>query len=201
MYTLYYFPGACSLAVQVVLRELNLSFELIDKNSVTDFEKINPTGTVPVLVNGDEIMREGAATLLYLLDKHRNNFITEDNKQEAVENIMFANATIHPAYSKMFFLERIVEDQSTKEMLQQVAADKISKLWAIVEDRLSDKPFLGGESISVADILLAVYSRWGQFFPANITIGAKAQSMIDSVIAMPSFQQAIEAEQHHAAAA
>ena len=201
MYTLYYFPGACSLAVQVVMRELNLSFELIDKNSVADFEKINPTGTVPVLVNGDEIMREGAATLLYLLEKHSNSFITESNKQEAVENIMFANATIHPAYSKMFFLERIVENQSTKEMLQQVAADKISNLWAIVEDRLSNQPFLGGESISVADILLAVYSRWGQFFSANITIGAKAQSMIDSVIAMPSFQQAIEAEQQHAAAA
>ncbi|MBX9915280.1 MAG: glutathione S-transferase N-terminal domain-containing protein, partial [Pseudomonadaceae bacterium] len=75
MYKLYYAPGACSLATHVLLLELGQPVELINKNTVSNFAALNPLGAVPVLVDGDKVLREGAALVLYLLGKHPNNLL------------------------------------------------------------------------------------------------------------------------------
>lgn len=56
MYQLYYSPGACSLAIQVILRELGRDFSLIDKADVADFKAINPVGAVPALKIDNKLM-------------------------------------------------------------------------------------------------------------------------------------------------
>ena len=109
MYTLYYLPGACSLATQVVLHELDQAVEIIDKQLVEDFTAINPVGTVPVLVDNGNTYREGAAVILYLLHKHQSTMMPTTGVAHdlAVQNIMFANATMHPAYGRLFFIAKI----------------------------------------------------------------------------------------------
>ena len=46
MYKLYYLPGACSLAIQVVLHELNQPVAIVNKNTIENFNSINPVGVV-----------------------------------------------------------------------------------------------------------------------------------------------------------
>lgn len=194
MYTLYYSPGACSLAIQVVLNELGQAVKIIDKNHVDDFKAINPAASVPVLIDNNKTLTEGAAMLLHLLDKHQSPMlpVSGDARQKAIQDIMFANATVHPAYSKLFFLARNISDENAKLIGFNAAAVIINRLWAIVESELQTKSFLGGDSPSAADILLAVYSTWGSFFPVDITFGEKTTAMLKAVQAMPSFTKAVE---------
>ena len=95
MYTLYYLPGACSLATQVVLHELNQAVDIVDIQQLSDFSDINPVATVPVLIDGESTLREGAAILLYLLNKHPSHMLPTSgtDREQAIENILFANAT------------------------------------------------------------------------------------------------------------
>jgi len=74
---LYYYPGACSLASHIVLREAGIEAELIpvDFGNRTvpggaAFSTINPRGYVPVLelANGERLT-ETAAILQYLADQ------------------------------------------------------------------------------------------------------------------------------------
>ncbi|MCJ8274892.1 MAG: glutathione S-transferase family protein [Psychrosphaera sp.] len=196
MYTLYYSPGACSLATQVVLNELGQAVKIIDKNRVDNFSAINPAANVPVLLDGNKTLTEGAAILLHILDKHQSPMLPAngESRQKAIQDIMFANATVHPAYSKLFFLGRNITDENAKLTGFNAAAATINGLWAIVESELQSNPFLGGSSPSAADILLAVYSRWGTFFPVDITFGEKTTTMLNAVQAMPSFTKAVDAE-------
>jgi glutathione S-transferase len=196
MYTLYYSPHACSLAIHVVLNQLGQAVKVIDKNHVDDFKAINPAANVPVLVDGNNTLTEGAAILLHLLDKHQSPMLpaSGDARQKAIQDIMFANASVHPAYSKLFFLARNIVDENAKLAGFNAAAVIINKLWAIVESELQTNPFLGGNSPSAADILLAVYSTWGTFFPVDITFGEKTTAMLNAVQAMPSFTKAVEAQ-------
>ena len=175
MYTLYYLPGACSLATQVVLHELNQVVKIIDKQQVEDFNTISPVGTVPVLVDGETTLHEGAAILLYLLNKHENSMLPTSGpaRQQAIQNIMFANATMHPAYGRLFFIAQNIKDEQAKQTAFTAAAENINQLWQVVEQQLSAKDFLGGDKPSAADIMLAVYSRWGEHFPVELTFGNK----------------------------
>ncbi|WP_339668921.1 glutathione S-transferase family protein [Dasania marina] len=202
MYTLYYLPGACSLATQVVLHELKQDVTIIDKQQVENFPAINPIGTVPVLVDGDKTLREGAALMIYLLNKHPNSMLpaTGAAREQAIQDLMFANATMLPAYGRLFFIAQHISDDNAKQSAFEAAALAINQLWQVVEQQLTTQAFLGGDQPSTADIMLAVYSRWGTSFPVEIRLGHNSQKMVAAVQAMPSFQRAVNAEQQQSAA-
>ncbi|GAB3038160.1 glutathione S-transferase family protein [Bowmanella dokdonensis] len=200
MYTLYFSKGACSLATQVILRELNQPFELVSKARTPDFNKVNPIGAVPALAVDGEILTEGAAIILYLLQKHPNDLLpgAASARQQGIEDLMFANATVHPAYSKLFFIASVLPDGDVKTQAFSAAAQQLSGLWQRVENKLADQPYLGGLHPSPADVLLAVYESWGQFFPVTIPVGPRSRTMIDSIRNRPSYLAAVAAEQQAA---
>lgn len=203
MYTLYFLPGACSLATHAILNELSQPVNLVHRQDADHYAALNPAGTVPVLVAQNRVFNEGVAILLYLLDKHENTLIDRDgeSRQRAIENMLFANASMHPAYGRLFFIERNIGNAESRQQAFAAAVDAINNLWAVVEEKLKDTSYLGGDSVSPADFLLAVYSRWGQFFPVNITIGVNTQRMIDSVLSRDSFQRALQRENDYTFAA
>jgi len=197
MYTLYYSQGACSVATQVVLHELQQEVNIIDVQQMDNFKEINPVGAVPTLVDGEQTLTEGAAIMLHILSKHKSSLFPEEEgpRQKAIQDIMFANATMHPAYGRLFFLSQNVSDEKVKQDLLDSAAESINQLWEVVENQLANKSFLGGDSPSAADIMLTVYSRWGAYFPVKIVFGEKTTRMLDAVQAMSSFKKADETEQ------
>lgn len=201
MYTLYYLPGACSLATQVVLHELDQPVELVDIQQLSNFTDINPVGTVPVLIDGDSALREGAAILLHLLNKHQSPMMPNSgaSREQAIENILFANATMHPAYGRLFFIAQHISDESVRQAAFTAAAEAINTLWQVVEQQLAGQAFLGGDRASAADIMLAVYSRWGVNFPVSIVLGRNTLQMLAAVQAMPSFQRSLAGEQAQSA--
>ncbi len=203
MYKLYYLPGSCSLATLTIIHELGLPVEIVNKNDAPEFATINPVGTVPVLIDQDEVLREGAAIVIHLLRQNDSPMLPKSGpaRRRAIQSIMFANATMHPAYSKLFFISRQMSDGPAKDEALKAAADGINALWKVVDDQVSDKLFLDGGQVSAADIMLTVYSRWGAFHPVDIQIGGNAQRMIDTVLAMPTFQRALADEAAQSAAA
>lgn len=199
MYTLYYAPGTCAIATQAILLELGQQVEIIDRAQVADFATITPIKAVPILVDGDETLSEGAAIILHLLTKHQSSMLPSQGieRQNAIQNIMFANATMHPAYSRLFFVSSAIEDEQVKQSTLNAAANELSTLWEYVESKLQTQPYLGGDTPSAADILLAVYSTWGQYFPVDIQIGPRSRSMIEAIHAMPSYQRTVESQRIH----
>lgn len=197
MYTLYYSPNACSLATLTLLNMLEQTSELKHVQYCEKFQSINPFQAVPVLECEGQYYTEGAAIILYLLAKHPSDLFTNKGEIEhqTLQNIMMANASIHPAYSRLFFLEANAQDGEIKTSLMEAAANAISSQWQVIESKLTKQPYLGGNKLSPADILLAVYSRWGAFFPVDIIIGPKVQKMIDTVLTTPAFQLALQQEQ------
>jgi len=196
MYKLYFLPGACSLATLTILNELDQSVELIHKQDARNYLSLNPVDTVPVLVDQDKILNEGVAIILHLLNKHKNNLIDSDGakRHRSIENILFANATMHPAYGRLFFIAQNLDEGEVKQQAFIAATAHIKSLWDVVEEKLKTKSFLGGDKISPADIMLTVYSRWGEHFSVDILIGQKTKKMIQLVKDSSSFQLALDLE-------
>lgn len=196
-------PAACSLAVHALLNELNQEVDLVnvrtkageEKNA--EFLKANPRGQVPVLVDGDFILREGAAILTYLADKHNSDLLPKSGRERAhaLEWLMFANATLHPAYSRVFYALFHNQDEAVKKQLCETGAVQINKLWAEVDAQLGKTKFVAGEKITLADILLTVIANWGiGVFPFEIKLGDNLKRMLKEISARPSFKKALEKE-------
>ena len=199
MYKLYYTPGACSMGVHVALNECAVPFglEKVDiaagQNQSPDYLKINPRGQIPVLVDGDLIIREGAAILIYLLEKHQSPLLPQTGKEraQALEWLMFANATLHPAYARVFFMRR---NGVTEGALVDVAIAQINKLWGEVEARLASRPYICGEHITIADILLTVIANWSGNMPQPIMLGVHTKRLLKNISGRPSYQKTLATE-------
>ena len=201
MYRLYYSEGTCAQGILAVLNELEQAVEVINRNQAEDFLAINPVGAVPVLQDGDLLLTEGAAILQHLFEKHSHaplaaQYVKGGNaaRSLALSDLLFANATMHPAYSCLFFLGNAGagDEGLVSPPLLQRAADKISALWAVVEQRLQTQPYLGGVSPGAADFMLAVYESWGQFFPVSIAVGESTQRMIQAIRERASVKAALD---------
>lgn len=196
-YKLYYKPGACSMAVHVILNELNVPFEAVKQDDLKapDFVKLNPRGQIPLLLVDGEPVKEGAAIIAYLLDTHANNLMPKSGieRAKALEWLMWCNASLHPACSKIFGLKKPsadVLDAKAKEQLQALFLEQVQSLWDEADARLAQTKYLAGDQVTAADILMAVIANWGVGTP-----GANVKRVLKDVVARPSYQKALAAEQ------
>lgn len=203
MYTLYGMTGSCSMAVHVVLHELNQEVNVVDvrvpegQPRPPEFLAVNPRGNVPVLVDGKTVMREGGAIISYLLDKHNSPMLPKSGpaRAKALEWLMFANATMHPAYSRVFFILGAISNPEGKEQAMAAALRNINKLWADVESELAKTPYICGQECSAADILLSVIANWGQAsFAKELSFGPNLKRMLKAVSSRPAYQKALAEE-------
>lgn len=200
MYTLYYSPGACSLSVHVALNEIGADFQAINtsipegKNRDPEFLKLNPRGQVPVLVDGDTPIREGAAILIHLLTKEKSPLLPASGPAHlnTLQWLMWANASLHPAYSRTFWLKKTVKDEAQLQALQLEAEKPIQALWDEAEAKLGQTKYLAGNEFTIADIMIAVMAAWSS---PRIKFGPNTTKLIDEVRARPSYQKAVAEEQ------
>lgn len=203
MYTLYGMTGSCSMAVHIILNELQEEVNVIDvrvpagQPRPAEFLKINPRGSVPALIDNGVVMRESGAIITYLLDKHRSPMLPSAGsaRAKALEWLMFANATMHPAYGRIFFAMAHTKDEKAKEEFIRISIKAINRLWADVDGELAKTPYLCGDEISAADILLSVIANWGQgSFAKDITLGDNVKRMLRAVSNRPAYQKVLADE-------
>lgn len=201
MYKLFYSPGACSMAVHVALNETGAKYELA-KASLHGAEKdaellkVNSRHAVPVLVDGDQVIREGAAILIHLLEKENSSLMpkADPERARALEWLCWANATLHPAYSIGFSLKGISDEAHVQTEVGKFAVQKIQKLWDDVEQHLGKNKYLAGDQLTMGDILMTVIANWTPKMPGQINLGPNVKRVLKEVVARPSYQEALQSE-------
>lgn len=199
-YKLFYSPGACSMAVHIALNEVGQKYELI-KADLHGAQKdaallaVNPLHQVPVLVDGDLAIREGAAILIHLMEKHKSPLLpaSGEARTRAIEALCFCNASLHVAYSKMFMMKGIfANNEVALEQGLKATCDSIQKLWNQLDTELGKQKYLAGDTLTIADILMTVIANWQAAKP--VTLGANVKRVIREVIARPSYTEALASE-------
>jgi glutathione S-transferase len=107
MLTLYFSPGASSMATHIALHEVGAPFEtrlvsLAKKENLNpEFLAINPEGKVPTLVIDGRPLTEVAANLWYLAKRFPQADLLPQNdlpaEAEVISWMSFIASTIHPA--------------------------------------------------------------------------------------------------------
>lgn len=204
---LYTMAGSCSMAVHAIINELGLNakVKVIARGEEgiksPEYLKINPRGNVPFLVENGKGMIEGGAIITYLCD-NEGKLIPQEGwaRAQALQWLMFANATLHPAYGRTFWIGANVPE-AAQEVSLKAARAQIQQLWDYVEEQLGKNggAYLCGKEITAADFLLTTIANWN---PQNYSFGPKTKALLQSVSSRPSYQKALttEAVEYKAAA-
>ena len=127
---LYYSPGACSLAVRILINEMGLdaeyeSVDLKTKKTATgqDFKKINPKSVVPTLeLDNKEILTENAVIQQYLADmNHATELLPAVNdfkRHRVLEWQTYVATELHKGMSPLFHAK--YPDEIKENVIKQI---------------------------------------------------------------------------------
>ncbi len=200
-YELYSKAGSCSMAVHAIMNELGLNptVHIMEAGDGANglkspaYLKINARGNVPCLVEDGKAMIEGGAIITYLCDKE-GKLIPKSGfeRAQALQWLMFANSTLHPAYGRTFWINSNLPEEQREAALKSARA-QIQQLWDYVESELakSGGAYLCGNEPVAADFLIATIANWN---PAAYKFGAKTSALLKNISARPSYQKALAAE-------
>ncbi|WPN28945.1 glutathione transferase GstA [Pseudomonas sp. P5_109] len=196
---LYYAPQACSLAAHIVLRELELPFQLIRVDNITkttadgdDFLAINPKGYVAALqLENGELLTEGPAILQYLADlQPQAKLAAAQGTFERVrlqECLNFISTEIHGGLGWLF-------NSRFPDEVKTLIKEKLFKRFAVLNQTLERQDFLMVGGFSVADAYLFTVLRWARLFEIDLNGWPALAGFQARVDQRPAVKAALAAE-------
>ncbi len=196
---LYYAPGACSMAVHIVLREAGYGFDLervdLRTGRTADGERyaqINSKGYVPALVLDDgRILTEAVAILQYLADSRPDTGLVpppgDPARYRLLEWLNFVATELHKTLGTLF-------NPKLPEGCREVPLNLFAYRCDWLADTLGAGPFLMGERFSIADPYLFVVLNWTSVLGVDMNRWPALKEYMARVAARPAVQQTLVAE-------
>ncbi len=198
---LYTKPGACSTAIHVDLCWIGQPFEVqvMDAEGMKGpaFRALNPSGSVPVLVDGDFVLTQNAAIVGYLADLFPAAGLAGDGspRQRAEANrwLAFVNSDLHPAFKPMFGPAGFIGDESQYDALRAAARTRVRGLFEGADLILRDRQWLAGFR-SYADPYFYMTVLWAGRTGVDLSGLDGVAAFAARMAADPGVQRAFQAE-------
>jgi glutathione S-transferase len=167
MLTLYYTPGACSLAAHIVLEESGEPYEkqLVDmakgEQRTEPYLKINPQGRVPALrLDDGQFLSENTGILPYL-GKRFGLWPSEPMAEaRALSLIGFFAASVHPAHAHVGRPERYATDPAAYPTIKEAGLKSFHGYLKQIDGMLAGREWFS-DRYSVLDAYGLVFYAWG----------------------------------------
>jgi glutathione S-transferase len=203
MYTLYFQPGACSMAPHIVLHEIGKPFEAKAVNlrkgqqRTPEYIAINPKSKVPVLNTGTRNLSEIIAILTYLGKSHPEAKLwpatSLDEEVSALSMMSWCAGNLHPLFGRLFFPQRFCETPGSEESVRKLAAEAVATNFAVTDKLLAGKEWAMGK-YSVVDAHLFVFFRWASNLKLDLLPYANYAAHQARMLARPAVQKMLETE-------
>jgi glutathione S-transferase len=169
MMKLYGFGPTRSLRAQWGLKELGVEFEFIPVNLQAgehkrpEFLAINPAGKVPVLIDGDLVLTESAAIVLYLAEKYPEKGLMPrklEQRAQVYRWIMFAVTELEQPLWRMTKHSFLLPEEKRLPKDIDLAREDFTAMAAVLERHMNGRQFIVGDHITAADCVTAYLVDW-----------------------------------------
>ena len=212
MIDVYSWPTPNGHKVHIMLEETGLEHRIHPVNIRNgdqfkpEFLKISPNHRIPALIDRDgpggrELsLFESGAMLLYLAEKS-GKLLPQDPAERwtCVQWLMWQMGGVGPMMGQANHFRRYAKDKI------QYAIDRYTneanRLTNVLDKRLAEAPYVGGESYSVADIAIFPWMRGADQRGVELTDYPNVKKWFDGIHARPHVQKALQtlaAEQNSA---
>ena len=196
-YILYGDRRSGSATVEMALEEIGAPVELrpVPLNSeaqlAAEYRRLNPMGRVPTLLLPDgTVVTESLAILLTLEGRHPEAGLLpapqDPARAVALRWMALVAGEIYPCVTRSDYPERFSADPAHAAAIRERAQGMARDIWRLIEREAAPAPFILGDRFSIADIYLAVLSRWldgEEWTPANCP---RIEALTRAVAARPA---------------
>jgi GSH-dependent disulfide-bond oxidoreductase len=207
---LYSLPTPNGVKASIMLEEIGLPYEphLVQFDAgdqlSAEFLTLNPNNKIPAILDpngpgGQPLaLFESGAILLYLAEKS-GQYIPRDasDRYATIQWLMFQLSGIGPMFGQVgFFYKFAGKDYLDKRPLERYVGES-KRLLAVLEQRLSDRPWIMGDAYTIADI--ATFPWIGAltgFYGAGALVGIenfpRVTQALGAFLARPAVSRGIE---------
>ena len=186
-----------------VLEELELSYDHENRGGryggLDDpgYIAMNPNGLVPVLRDGSLILWESHAIVRYLSAQYADGLLFPSRPEDRAVVDQWTDWTatrFQPAWIGVFW--SVYRTQPARRNAAEIAKsrEEAARTFAIMDQRLSRLPYLGGQTLTYADIVAGIAPfRWttmGTEAPLPAGVAAWHQRLRER----PAFRKAVEVD-------
>ncbi|MFC0807607.1 glutathione S-transferase family protein [Ensifer sp. P24N7] len=170
MMKLYGLGPTRSLRALWALQELDAEFEFVRVNILAgenlhpDFLRLNPAGKLPVLVDGDFVLTESAAIVMYLAEKYGDKGLMPADLKERAQAYRWSLFAVTELEQPLWRIAKHTflypEDKRLPEDIA-LAREEFAAMAAVLDRHMDGRAFIVGDNITVADCVTAYVLDWG----------------------------------------
>jgi len=187
----------------------NLPYEVIPVVPVmpdklpANWRELSPTGTIPALTDGDFTVADSTAICTYLDRSHKADPVYPQPPRELAQVLSLEayagerlfRSVVRELFYEVFVRPKVQNRPTDKANVERVLTQELPEIFARL-DRFAAGDYLVGGKLSMADI--AVASNLVTFDYAGFDLDRKSYprlaALVDRMLALPAFQQALRAE-------
>ena len=206
MIKFYYHPSPNPAKVALFLEESGLAYEMVPVDTrkgeqlTPEFRAINPNGKTPALVDGDAVVFDSNAILLYLAEK-TGRFLPENTpgmRAQMHSWLMFVATGIGPYSGQAVHFKHFAPEP--KDYAVNRYDFEAQRHWDIVEERLARHRYMLGDAYTLVDMAVWGWARAVPFIlgPDAWTKLPHVKRLLDEINARPAAQRAEALKLRHA---
>jgi glutathione S-transferase len=198
MLTVHHLGQSQSERIVWLCEELELDYTLkryerrADNRLAPDeYKALSPMGIAPVITDGDLVLGESGAICDYVVARYgEGRLVPAPDHPDFAEHLFWfhwANGTFMA--TGMMQLALMLTGGTGKVPF---VSDRDARGWDMVEARLGEKPFFGGESLTTADIMMGYALTTGRGFRQTSLEGRpNLQAYLARIGERPAYQRAM----------
>jgi glutathione S-transferase len=200
MLTLFYAPGACSMAAHIALEESGEKYQprrmdlAKGEQKTPDYMKIHPMGRVPALKLDDGSPLTENTAILPFLGKRFGLWPADPVKEaQALSVIGFFASSVHPAHAHIGRPERYAEDKSAHPGIQAMGKKTFHDYLKQIDRMYAGREWLSDE-YSVLDPYAFVFYAWGVRRELPVAELKSYSGLKDRMLKRPAVQRVVADE-------
>jgi len=168
---LYEFGPSRAIRVRWTLQELDVAFEPVTidlragDHRKPEFLKINPAGRLPVLIDGDKVLTESVAIVLYLAEKYpAQRLIPADIEErgQLYRWLLFTATELEQPLWRMVRHAMLYPEDKRLPAEIALAREDFAAVAQVLEAHMQGRKFLVGDAVTVGDFVLAYTLDWAK---------------------------------------
>jgi GSH-dependent disulfide-bond oxidoreductase len=195
----YYNPGPNPMKVALFLEESGLPYEVIAVDAAKgeqhspEFKAINPNAKLPAIVDGDAVVFDSNAILLYLAEKS-GQFLSDGTlkgKGELLSWLMFVATGVGPYSGQSVHFRHFAPEP--KAYGEQRYLFEARRHYDILDAHLADREWMLGDRYSIVDMAVWGWTRNIGFViaPEALDERPNLKRLMDAINARPAAGRAI----------